>query len=237
MVAQFVPNKYSQRWFASFHVPISDARTKAEVDFICSFAPLPDFRRIADVCCGMGRHCRALAKRGYLVTGIDRDTSAVAKARELGGGARYVQADVRDYRPEPCEYDAVIIMGQSFGHFDTGTNIGILGRLSTGLSDHGRMLLDLWNPRFFASHQGERDLPAADGTVRETKHVDDDRLFVHLTYPTGDQEHFDWQLFTPETMEALVGPLALKLTAHCTGFDSARAGSSEPRIQFILERV
>lgn len=143
MVAQFVPNKYSQRWLASFHVPISDARTKAEVDFICSFAPLPDFRRIADVCCGMGRHCRALAKRGYLVTGIDRDTSAVAKARELGGGARYVQADVRDYRPEPCEYDAVIIMGQSFGHFDTATNIGILGRLSTGLSDHGRMLLDL----------------------------------------------------------------------------------------------
>jgi SAM-dependent methyltransferase len=238
MFAQFAPNTYSQRWFVFFHVPISDARTNAEADFVRAFAPLPDFRRIADVCCGMGRHTRALAKRGYLVTGIDRDSTILAKARELGGGPSYIQADVRDYQPESGEYDAVIIMGQSFGHFDAATNVAILGRLSAGLRGHGRMLLDLWNPDFFASHQGERDLPTADGAVRETKHVQDGRLFVHLSYPTGDEEDFEWQLFTPESIEVLASPLALRLIACCTDFDdSAVLSASKPRIQFVLERA
>jgi SAM-dependent methyltransferase len=233
MVAQLAPNTYSQQWFASFHVPISDARTNAEVDLVCSFAPLSHFRRIADVCCGMGRHSRALAARGYLVTGVERDATALGKARALGGGPRYIQADVRDFRPEAGEYDAVIVMGQSFGHFDTVTNIGILERLSIGVRDHGRMLLDLWNPEFFASHQGERDLSAPDGTVRETKHIQHDRLFVRLTYPGGDQEDFEWELFTPESLEALVAPLGLS----CTGFAQTAPSASEPRMQVILERL
>jgi cyclopropane fatty-acyl-phospholipid synthase-like methyltransferase len=187
---------------------------------------------------GMGRHSRALSKRGYLVTGIDRDANAIAKARELGGGPRYIQADVQDYRPTSGEYDAVIIMGQSFGHFDTAANIAILGRLSTGLRKHGRILLDLWNPEFFASHQDERDLQLADGIVQEKKRVENTRLFVHLTYPTGNQEDFEWQLFTRDTIEALAGPLALRLTACCTDFDdSIEPGPSKPRIQFVLERV
>ena len=237
-MVQFAPNRYSPQWFESFHVPIPDARTKLEADFVCFFAPLPDFRRIADVCCGMGRHSRALAKRGYQVNGIDRDAAALAKAYQLGGGPRYIQADLRDYCLAPSDYDAVIIMGQSFGHFDTGTNISILERLSTGLRIHGRMLLDLWNPDFFASRQGERSLPIADGIVRETKYIEDDRLFVHLSYPTGDEEDFEWQLFTRENIEALAGSLALRLIACCADFDGSTVPStSQPRIQFVLERV
>src|SRR5436309_7423453 len=141
MVSRVTPNTYSQQWFASFHVPISDARTKAEADFVCSFAPLPDFYRIADVCCGMGRHARTLADRGYLVTGIDRDASVLAKARELGGGPRYIQMDLRDYFPELGEYDAIVILGQSFGHFDPATNAAVLRRLAAGLRRQGRVVL------------------------------------------------------------------------------------------------
>jgi SAM-dependent methyltransferase len=182
MVTQLAPNTYSQQWFTSFHVPILDARTKVEADFVCYFAPLPDFSRIADVCCGMGRHARALVKRGYLVTGIDRDQSMLARARALGGGPTYIQADVRDYRPESCACDALIIMGQSFGHFDAATNQAILGRLAAGLRHGGRMLLDLWSPDFFESHQGERDFRLPEGALHETKRVEDDRLFVHVSH-------------------------------------------------------
>ncbi len=238
MLTELASNTYSQQWFAFFHVPISDVRTKAEADFVCSFAPLPDFSRIGDVCCGMGRHARALAKRGYLITGIDRDQSMLARARELGGGPRYIQADVRDYCPESCEYDALIIMGQSFGHFDAVTNQAILGRLAAGLRDRGRMLLDLWSRAFFESHQGKRDFQLPDGAVHETKRVEDDRLFVHLTYPTGDEERFEWQLFTPESIAAVATPLGFRLIGRCSDFvDSVVCSSSKPRIQFVLERV
>ena len=238
MVIQLAPNTYSQQWFASFHVPISDVRTKAEADFVCSIAPLPEFSRIADVCCGMGRHARELAKRGYLVTGVDRDQRMLARARELGGGPRYIQADIRDYRPESSEYDALIIMGQSFGHFDAATNQTILGRLTEGLRQCGRLLLDLWNRDFFESHQGERDFQLPDGAVRETKRVEGARLFVHLTYATGDQERFEWQLFTPESIAAVATPLKLRLIGCSSDFgDLAVCSSSMPRIQFVLERV
>ena len=95
-------NAYSRRWFELFHIGIGEARTIQEAAFVCHCAHLPDFRKLADVCCGMGRHARALSNQGYSVIGIDRDADAVAKARELAGGPSYVHADIRDYRPEPA---------------------------------------------------------------------------------------------------------------------------------------
>lgn len=237
MVTQHEPNAYSPLWFTSFHVPISDARTTIETDFVCSCAPLPEFRAVLDVCCGMGRHARVLSERGYTVTGIDRDSFAVAKARDLSCGPRYFQADLRDYQPQTAAYDAAIVMGQSFGHFDAATNRAVLGRLATGVRERGRVILDLWNPDFFVSHQGKRDFELPDGVVRETKRIQNDRLFVHLSYPSGEQEDFEWQLFTCATLEAMATPLGLTLVICCTDFDpSVSPNASTPRMQFVLER-
>jgi SAM-dependent methyltransferase len=93
-------------------------------------ALLPDFRKLADVCCCMGRHARALSSRGYSVIGVDRDADAIAEARELAGGPSYVHADIRDYRPEPGTFDVAIVMSQSFGYFDAITNRDVLGILA-----------------------------------------------------------------------------------------------------------
>jgi SAM-dependent methyltransferase len=230
-------NSYSRRWFEFFHVGIDEARTIRETEFICTCAPLPDFRKILDVCCAMGRHARVLSDRGYSVTGIDRDTDAIARARELGGGPNYAVADIRDYQPEAGAFDAAIVMGQSFGHFDAGTNRDILRRLARGVRKGGRVILDLWNPEFFKAHQGDRELETSRGVVRENKRVDDDRLFVQLAYPDGAHEQFEWQLFTPEQMEQLAKSLGLTLLVSCTEFDTTALPSpGNPRIQFVLEK-
>jgi 2-polyprenyl-3-methyl-5-hydroxy-6-metoxy-1,4-benzoquinol methylase len=68
------PNIYSKRWFDLFHVGIPEERTELETDFICKCAPLESFRKICDLCCGMGRHARGLSRRGYLVTGVERNS-------------------------------------------------------------------------------------------------------------------------------------------------------------------
>ena len=230
------PNAYSQRWFEFFHVGIDEARTIRETEFICRCAPLPEFRKILDVCCGMGRHTRALSDRGYSVTGIDRDTDAIAKARELGGGPEYGVADIREYAPEADAFDAITVMGQSFGHFDPETNRDILRRLAAGVRKGGRVILDLWNPEFFKAHQGERELNTARGIVRENKCVNDDRLFVRLDYPDGADEQFEWQMFTPQQMEQLASSVGLGLLVSCTDFDmTALPSPANPRIQFLLE--
>src|ERR1700741_3723080 len=98
-MSRSLSNSYSSHWFDFFSDSISDDRTDKETEFICAVAPLPEFRRVLDVCCGTGRHARSLASRGYAVTGVERDTAAIAKARQLEGGPDYIQEDVRDYRP------------------------------------------------------------------------------------------------------------------------------------------
>ena len=101
----------------------------------------------------------------------------------------------------------------------------------------GRLILDLWNPDFFVSHQGERDLGLPGGIVQETKRVQDGRLFVHLGYPSGEQEDFEWQLFNCADIETAAAAHALTLIACCIDFDcSAEPRASSARIQFVLER-
>jgi SAM-dependent methyltransferase len=150
------PNAYSTRWFEFFHIGISEARTMQETVFICRCVPLPHFRKVLDVCCGMGRHARALSSRGYPVIGIDRDGQTIAKGRALAGGPSYVNKDVRDYWPKPAAFDVAIIMSQSFGYFDSRTNREILEHLAAEMREDGRVILDLWNPDFFVAHQGKR---------------------------------------------------------------------------------
>jgi SAM-dependent methyltransferase len=235
-MSRFKPNLYSQRWFEFFHAGIADERTKREIEFICSVAPLPEFRTVLDVCCGMGRHARALATRGYSVTGIERDAAAVARARELAGGPIYLQTDMRHHRPTAAASDLVIVMSQSFGYFDAAANRALLGQLATGTRGGGRIVLDLWNPEFFVAHQGERDLALPGGIVTEHKRVEYGRLFVDLTYPGGGGDTFEWELFTPAQMRAAAQSVGLALMIACTDFEAGTEPKSEsPRIQFVLE--
>jgi SAM-dependent methyltransferase len=235
MVAQ--PNTYSHRWFEFFHIGIDEARTIQGATFVCRCAPLPDFRKLADVCCGMGRHARALSRLGYSVTGIDRDSDAITKACELAAGPSYVHTDIRDYLPAPGAFDVAIVMSQSFGYFDPTTNRDVLGRLAAGLREGGRVILDLWNQDFFATHQGERELKMPGGVVRESKRLNGDRLRVQLDYPDGAHEEFEWQLFTPAKMISLAQSVGLALLVSCTDFDTTITPSpAKPRIQFVLER-
>ena len=229
-------NCYSRQWFEFFHETIPSQRTDAEVAFIAGWAPLPDFRRVLDVCCGMGRHARALAQRGYVVTGIERNQAAIARAEELGGGPTYILRDVREYTPDRERFDLAIVMSQSFGYFDAATNRSLLGRLAAGLRVGGRIILDLWNPEFFVAHQGDRDLETSTGVVRETKAMRDRRLVVDLRYPNGTTESFDWELFTPTEMRSLAERVGLDLLTECTDMSAEmKPGAANPRIQFVLE--
>jgi len=231
------PNSYSPRWFDSFHASIPEERTAREVAFICDCAPLPDFQNVLDVCCGMGRHARALAARGYVVTGMERDELALTRARELGGGPRYVRADIQHYQPPSSTYDLVIVMSQSFGYFDPATNRGVLQRLARAVRDGGRIILDLWNPAFFAAHAGEWNFETPTGPVHETKRVVNDRLHVELAYVDGSHDTFEWQLFDRDAMEAEAHSVGLNVIAVWTDFDATAPPSPhKPRLHFILKR-
>lgn len=230
-------NAYSPRWFQFFHAGIAADRTEREAAFVAGACPPPDFARVLDLCCGAGRHARALAARGYEVTGVERDAGAVAAARALAGGPTYVRADVRDYLPAAGTFDAAVVLSQSFGYFDPAANARLLTRWADALRPGGRVVLDLWNPEFFLPRQGQRTFDLPGGTVRETTRLDGGRLFSRLEYPGGGQDAFEFQTFTGEEMTRLAASCGLTPVAACTNFDAACPPSADdPRIQFVLAR-
>jgi SAM-dependent methyltransferase len=65
---------------------------------------------VLDVACGYGRHCRLLAARGFRVTGVDRDTAALATLTGMQD-VTTVAADL-ETAPWPltdARFDAVLV--------------------------------------------------------------------------------------------------------------------------------
>lgn len=70
---------------------------------------LPARARVLDAGCGTGRPAAAvLTAAGCDVTGIDVSSAMLALARDRVPGARFVQADVRDFEPPADGYHAVV---------------------------------------------------------------------------------------------------------------------------------
>jgi len=107
----------------------------------------PAGRRVLDLCCGPGRFSVAMAKRGFKVTGVDRTTFLLDKAKShasnSGTEVEFVQCDMRDFmRPEA--FDLALSMFTSFGYFDDkGEDLRVLRNIHTSLVDGGRLVLDV----------------------------------------------------------------------------------------------
>lgn len=235
-----IANRYSENWFRYFHEGMPAERSIEEVRAVEAICPPDRFPRVLDVCCGLGRHCRAFADRGYWVTGIERDAGMVNEARRLGGGPEYLAMDVRDFAvsPEAGTFDLVVIFGQSFGYFDDKENAALLTRLAESLRIGGRLLLDLWQPEFFEKRPGRRELIMRAGTVLETKSMVGSRLRVQLEYPDGGAEWFEWQVFTQDEMASFAARAGLRLMRVFQDFDPAAVPHPDkPKVQFLLERM
>jgi SAM-dependent methyltransferase len=81
----------------------------------------PVGKSVLDLCCGPGRCSIALAKKGYVVTGVDRTKYLLDKARAKAKAARvkieWVQKDMREF-VRTSSFDLVLNMFTSFGYFD-----------------------------------------------------------------------------------------------------------------------
>ena len=78
-----------KQWYEEFFQDYADkydresftAGTIGEVDFIEKEISLNKSAKILDIGCGTGRHSLELARRGYIVTGIDLSEAMITKAR------------------------------------------------------------------------------------------------------------------------------------------------------------
>ena len=123
--------------------------TIKEVDLFSEALKLSPEDRILDLCCGQGRHSLELVKRGFLnIEGLDRSHYLIQKAKnqmkKQGLFIRFREGDARKLPYLPDSFDVVIILGNSFGYFETvRDDIRILKGVFTVLKPWGRILIDV----------------------------------------------------------------------------------------------
>ena len=144
-----------------------------EVDQLLALAKTEPGARVLDLCCGPGRHSLELARRGYLVTGVDRTVAYVEQARgkaEADGlSAEFVQEDMRRFC-RPGEFDAALNLFTAFGYFeDQDEDRLVLANLHRSLKPGGTLVMDLMGKERLARIFRERDWHEVDGALMLTE--------------------------------------------------------------------
>ncbi len=122
--------------------------TRDEVALFARILNLNPEARILDVCCGQGRHTLELVQRGFKAEGIDRSRFLIQKARSTarkeGLQTTFKEGDARKL-PYPADsFDVVVILGNSFGYFETTQDdIRVLDEVKRILKPWGTLLLDV----------------------------------------------------------------------------------------------
>jgi D-alanine-D-alanine ligase len=237
-------NAYSRLWFETFLRTQSPEWTAREVDFVARQAPLSAYRALLDVCCGEGRHAIPLAERGYNVTGLDRDGDALSAAQEratsLGVAARFVEGDMRHLTASVAgSFDVCVCLWQSFGYFDAATNEDILRQMSDLLRPGGRLILDIYHPSYFMAHQGERTVERNDRAITISERLNGNHLSVDIDYgPDVAPDRMEWELYTPDAIQALAARHGLRTVLVCTLCDDTQLPTPDMiRMQLVFERM
>ncbi len=130
-------------------IALNESLTRYEVDVITEVLGIERDDAILDLCCGNGRHSIELARRGYRnVVGLDYSGELLRVARkraeEEGLRVRFKQGDARNLPFPSGTFDAVIMMGNSFGYFaDPLDDLRVLREVHRVLRPYGKFLIDV----------------------------------------------------------------------------------------------
>lgn len=122
--------------------------TATEVDAITDILKISPDDSILDLCCGQGRHSLELAKRGFRkVQGLDRSHYLVQKARASAKNqaldVRFREGDARKLPHPNDSFNVVLILGNSFGYFETlQDDLRVLRNVMRVLMPWGKLLID-----------------------------------------------------------------------------------------------
>ena len=123
--------------------------TESEVDFFTKIMNFQPEHHILDLCCGQGRHAIELASRGFkYIYGLDRSRYLIQKAksnaRKCGVSCSFREGDARKLPYNPDTFDSVIILGNSFGYFESiNDDFTVLKEVFRVLIPWGKILIDL----------------------------------------------------------------------------------------------
>jgi len=132
--------------------------TRREIDLFTDMLKLSPEHKILDLCCGQGRHSLELARRGFnMVEGVDRSHYLIQKAKALakkeGLNVKFREGDARKLPHPPDTFDVVLILGNSFGYFETvQDDLRVLQEVFRVLRPWGKLLIDVTDGEHLKDH-------------------------------------------------------------------------------------
>jgi D-alanine-D-alanine ligase len=203
--------------------------TRREVDFIVAAAAVQPHSQILDLCCGQGRHCLELARRGFKnVTGIDRSRYLVRLAKRRAQAERlqavFKEGDARNPRLPEASLDCVAVMGNSFGYFSNKQDDEkVLAAVGKILRPSGQLVLDITDGGYMADHFERRSWEWIDEhhfVCRERSlSADRDRLIsreviVHDEMGVLADQFYAERLYTRESITTLLEKIGFRNVRH-----------------------
>jgi 2-polyprenyl-3-methyl-5-hydroxy-6-metoxy-1,4-benzoquinol methylase len=191
--------------------------TLAEVEFIIRELNLPEGSSILDMGCGTGRHSVELARRGYMMTGVDISSGMLAEAKQAAKKAgveiEWIKQDATRFQSEK-QFDAAICLCEgAFGLLGKDGdaiehNLSILRNINQALKPGGKLILNAINGLALARKYSQKDV--------ESGRFDPDTL----------AEFYPMEYDTPEGKKSIMVrergfvPTELVLMLRQTGFEA-----------------
>lgn len=132
--------------------------TRQDIDLVVRLLSLEPNDRILDMCCGQGRHCLELARRGFqFVTGCDRSRYLIRQGRRRAKHEKlhvsFHEGDARKFRMGGQQFHAILLMGNSFGYFEQpADDEAVLKNLARLLTPNGHLFLDVVDGEWMRDH-------------------------------------------------------------------------------------
>ncbi|PCN43903.1 SAM-dependent methyltransferase [Brevibacillus laterosporus] len=161
-----------------------EASADQEIHNLLERLPIKSKGRVLDLCCGSGRHSRAIAKRGYEVVGVDLSSVLLEQAELLNDQKQvtYYQYDMRDI-PFESEFDIVVNLFTSFGYFsDDQESAKVIKNMAKALRSGGEVVIDYLNPSYVKAHLVPESEREANGLlITERRRIEDGFVKKEIT--------------------------------------------------------
>ncbi len=214
----------------------NDHNTIKEVDLLMQAAGLEVNDRVLDLCCGQGRHCLELARRGFRhVSGLDRSRYLIRlarkRAREANLNINFHEGDARRFRFPDHFFHCVAIMGNSFGYFEVEQDdMAVLESVKRVLAPGGVLALDLVNGEWMSEHFVPRSWEWIDQdqfVCRERSLAADGRrlvsreVVVHAEKGVMADQFYAERLYTRQRIRELLHSAGFELVREHGNLDAA----------------
>ncbi len=189
-----------------------DSAADGEIANLLERLPVKDTGRVLDLCCGSGRHSRALARRGYEVVGVDLSPVLLQLAEEQNTYPQlsFARCDMCDI-PFHEEFDIVVNLFTSFGYFSTDEeNANVIRNMAQALKTKGEVVIDFLNAAYVIDNLVPQSTKEVSGMlIKEERWIQDGfvkkRILISDESSNEPREYMEQvRLFSVQQMIAML---------------------------------